>query len=175
MNGSPPSTPWRRGIHTIRLRFTARKRTMTSGRCIGITAKTSPNDRINGLQQGAVDYISKPFNIDELIFKIDSIINLQISKEKLIKSELGKRIVDTIMIDSGKNKDKVYFENQCRDLNITNREKEIILYIFQGKEDKEISSELNISYHTIRKHIRNIYEKCSVQNKIELLNVLKII
>jgi len=45
--------------------------------------------------------------------------------------------------------------------------------ILNGKEDKEIACELNITYYTVRSHIKNIYEKCGVQNKVELINKLK--
>jgi DNA-binding NarL/FixJ family response regulator len=64
-------------------------------------------------------------------------------------------------------------EKQCRSYDITDREQEILTLILSGKEDKEIGPLLNISYHTVRSHIKSIYKKCNVQNKIELLNIFK--
>ena len=41
---------------------------------IFLTAKSMENDRLKGLSQGAIDYISKPFSIKELTYKINSLL-----------------------------------------------------------------------------------------------------
>lgn len=56
--------------------------------------------------------------------------------------------------------------------NITNREKEVISFLLKGYSYKKISEELFISLSTVKTHIRNIYKKTEVKNKIELLNLL---
>jgi len=38
-----------------------------------ISARTDAKDRVQGLQEGAVDYICKPFSLDELLAKVDGI------------------------------------------------------------------------------------------------------
>jgi DNA-binding NarL/FixJ family response regulator len=48
------------------------------------------------------------------------------------------------------------------------REKEIVIHLCKGIQIKEICAKLFISVHTIRNHIRHVYIKCGVQNKIEL-------
>jgi DNA-binding NarL/FixJ family response regulator len=40
----------------------------------------------------------------------------------------------------------------------------------QGKRIKEIADDLFIAVSTVRKHIRNIYEKLQVQSRTEALN-----
>ncbi|TAL29574.1 MAG: response regulator [Spirochaetes bacterium] len=42
-----------------------------------VTAKSGSDDRIDGLNRGAIDYIFKPFVMEELISKIDSILRYQ--------------------------------------------------------------------------------------------------
>lgn len=52
---------------------------------IMLTAKTQDVDRILGLEQGADDYMVKPFNPQELVLRINSLvrrINLNMQKEK---------------------------------------------------------------------------------------------
>jgi len=38
-----------------------------------LSARTEAQDRVQGLQEGAVDYICKPFSLQELLSKIDAI------------------------------------------------------------------------------------------------------
>lgn len=45
--------------------------------CIFISAKTSHEDRMTGLSAGAIDYIYKPFSVDELLVKVESLTRLQ--------------------------------------------------------------------------------------------------
>ena len=53
---------------------------------------------------------------------------------------------------------------------ITEREKEILKHTINGWDAKRISSELNLSVLTVRKHIANIYEKLHVTNRIAAVN-----
>ena len=48
------------------------------------------------------------------------------------------------------------------------REKEIVIHLCKGMQIKEICEKLFVSVHIIKNHIRHIYAKCGVQNKIEL-------
>lgn len=52
---------------------------------------------------------------------------------------------------------------------LTQREKEILRLIQQGKPSKQIASQLNISIHTVNRHRQNIIGKLSVGNTIEAI------
>ena len=54
---------------------------------------------------------------------------------------------------------------------ITSREEEILKYMVAGWDAKKISSMLDISTFTVRKHIANIYEKLHVQSRPEVINM----
>lgn len=56
---------------------------------------------------------------------------------------------------------------------ITQREKEIIKMILGGASNKDIEDKLFISSSTVRNHIYNIYQKLGIQNRIELINLIK--
>ncbi len=50
------------------------------------------------------------------------------------------------------------------------REKEVLELVAQGLLYKEIALRLTISAETVKKHLKNIYQKLHVQNKVEALN-----
>lgn len=55
------------------------------------------------------------------------------------------------------------------DYNLTAREKEVLSAIVNGLSHKMIGYELNISYETVRSHIKKIYEKLHVASLTEVV------
>ncbi|MBK1896244.1 response regulator [Chryseobacterium paridis] len=53
---------------------------------------------------------------------------------------------------------------------LTQREKEILNLLAEGKSTQEISDTLFLSYLTVQTHRRNLLNKCEVRNVVELLN-----
>ena len=49
----------------------------------------------------------------------------------------------------------------------TEREKQVLELMSQGKLVKEIAAGLQVTTHAIKKHVKNIYQKMQVQNKVE--------
>jgi DNA-binding NarL/FixJ family response regulator len=49
------------------------------------------------------------------------------------------------------------------------REKEVLEFLAKGLLYKEIADKLGVSHETVKKHLKNIYQKLHVQNKIEAL------
>lgn len=56
---------------------------------------------------------------------------------------------------------------------ITDREREIILKVVQGKSNADIASELFISLATVKTHLHNIYQKIGVDSRYDLLARLR--
>jgi DNA-binding CsgD family transcriptional regulator len=52
---------------------------------------------------------------------------------------------------------------------ITDREREIILKVMQGKSNADIASELFISLATVKTHLHNIYKKIGADSRFDLL------
>ena len=70
-------------------------------------------------------------------------------------------------------------DSAIRDLNLneianqfklSKRETEIFMMITEGKNNKEIQDELFISYHTVKNHVYNIFQKMNVKNRYQLIN-----
>lgn len=60
-----------------------------------------------------------------------------------------------------------------RHLQISPREKEVLLLVLQGKTNKDIAESLFISLPTVKSHVSNIYEKLGVKNRMELASLVK--
>lgn len=56
---------------------------------------------------------------------------------------------------------------------ITHREAEVLHLVWQGKSTREVAVSLHISTATVQKHLKNIYRKLEVHNKIEALQKTK--
>ena len=50
---------------------------------------------------------------------------------------------------------------------LTAREKEILLLLAHGASNEEIADQLCISYHTVKTHLTNIYEKIRAKNRLQ--------
>ncbi|GAB4340724.1 MAG: hypothetical protein Fur0042_01640 [Cyanophyceae cyanobacterium] len=62
-----------------------------------MTARTDPADRLRGLRAGAVDYITKPFNQDELIARVGVHLQLRtLSRQLVAKNEELRHLNQTL-------------------------------------------------------------------------------
>ncbi len=71
--------------------------------------------------------------------------------------------------DSGNEEIKDVFEKY----DFSTREKEIATLIIEGKSDKEIASQLNISPQTVATHNKKIFKKADVHSRVELINKVR--
>jgi two-component system, NarL family, response regulator LiaR len=65
-------------------------------------------------------------------------------------------------------------DHSDQDYGLTAREKEVLQLLAKGLLYKEIADALSISTTTVKNHLKNIYSKLHVQNKIEALNKYKV-
>ena len=71
---------------------------------------------------------------------------------------------------------KVRIQTRKKKINqlLSKREQEIVKFIKEGFQIKEISDNLQLSNRTIGKHRENIYKKLNVHSVVELLAKVKI-
>ena len=58
---------------------------------------------------------------------------------------------------------------------LTEREKEVMKLLSKGLTYEKIARLLHISHETVKMHLKNIYRKLNVQNKIEALKKVKLL
>lgn len=61
-------------------------------------------------------------------------------------------------------------DDHMNEFHLTEKERQILNLVSKGYLNKEIANELHNSINTIKQHIRHIYEKLHVQNKVEAIN-----
>lgn len=58
---------------------------------------------------------------------------------------------------------------------LTPREKEVIQLLSLGLSYEKIAVQMNLRHETIKMHLKNIYRKLNVNNKIEALQKVKLL
>jgi len=140
---------------------------------IFLTALTSNNDKIEGLKKGAVDYIYKPFTIEELQNKVKSLIKIQHNQKNNNLTTINNKIQNILYEDYNKEDNKINIDTFYLNKKINKKEQDIIILLIEGLKYSEISSRLNLSIYTVTKYIHRIYKKLNVKNNIELVNKIK--
>ena len=136
-----------------------------------LTARSDENEITEGIRRGAVDYITKPFSVNQLKAKIDTLIQYNRKKRAASFNEAIKALTNQLNKNiSAEDRNLQEFLAKCEKNQITKRQKEIIMLLKEGYEYKEIAYKLNLSFHTVNRHIQNLFEKLSMHNKAELLN-----
>jgi len=128
---------------------------------IFLTAKAEPQDRIEGLESGADDYLSKPFSPKELILRVESILR-RVSAPLLSAS--AKLQIGTISLDSETH--RVAVSGQTIDLTATEFKLLHLLMERQGRVQTREHLLLNvwnysteIETRTVDTHVRRLREK----------------
>ncbi len=142
---------------------------------IFLTARNTIDEKLKGLLEGAIDYIYKPFLIDEIKIKIENIIKNKNEQQERNIRHIGKKIEEFLKINlNNESEEYIKFNEICLKFIISPREKQVLELIIKGFLNKEISHNLKISLSTVDFHIHNIYKKLNVQNKIELMNKIRV-
>jgi DNA-binding NarL/FixJ family response regulator len=128
---------------------------------IFLTAKDTTEDRIEGFRTGVDAYLTKPFEPDELIAVIASILNRVERTHSQIARIVGKA-------EAERAADEHFYDEA-----LTETETRIAGAVARGLSNKEIASEFNISVRTVEHHIRNILAKKNFSNRVEIALFVK--
>ncbi|HOV14877.1 MAG TPA: ATP-binding protein, partial [Spirochaetota bacterium] len=135
---------------------------------IFISARADDKERLEILKTGAVDYITKPINFSELFEKINNHLMIKDNIKDQLKNKITENLDKIINFNDETETNKVDYLKF-----LTEKEKEIVKLITDGKQNKEIASTLNVTNRTVENYLSKIYEKLEVNNRIELFNKLK--
>lgn len=139
-----------------------------------LTARTEKQDRLLGLDIGAADYITKPFDIDELVLRLRNIarragsaLEEQVKKNDAVGDLLYNKERLTLTFANGKTVSLTLRESQLFEYFVNNKnrriKKEEILVALWGQNDYFLGRSLDVFISRLRK-ILAASSKISIQN-----------
>ncbi len=147
------------------------KKNNIKAKVIMLTAKSELEDKLLGFSEGANDYISKPFHIDELVARVNA--QLRTEKVKNNTIEFGDLVLDlkTSNIINKENDEKINIINKEFQLleyfmNNPNQvlSKEMIYDKVWGIENDSISNNLEAYLSFIRKKLKLINSNVQIKS-----------
>ena len=132
---------------------------------IMLTAKSNEIDKVNGLELGADDYITKPFGIMELLSRIKAVLRRS-NKQSNVETSVYK--VNGLSVDVEKR--TVTFAD--KEITLTFKEYEILVYLLKNRgiavsRDKLMSEVWGFEYEgesrTVDVHIKTLRQKIEAQ------------
>ncbi len=113
-----------------------------------LSGQSHPQQIVKGLKKGALDFLFKPFNIDELLQAIDQALEYdQKQLKRNLKDGEIKRNFNTL----------------------TPREKEVCTLLVEGLMNKEIAERLGTTDATIKVHKARVMEKMQAHSLQDLV------
>ena len=110
----------------------------------------------SALKAGACGYLLKRSSPAEIL---DAISTVRTGGAPMT-SEIARKIVTAFQTPP---------PNHAETVTLSTREVEILELLSKGQVSKEIADQLSISYHTVRVHLKHIYEKLHVRSRSEAL------
>ena len=96
-----------------------------------LTAKSEIDDKVKGLDSGANDYLTKPFNTQELLARIRALLRINSSKAK--KIQIGNITFD---------KENSTISNNLLQFNLNNKESELLETLVENPNEEFSNNEI---------------------------------
>jgi two-component system, LuxR family, response regulator DctR len=106
---------------------------------------------VEALKHGAFDFFEKPFNDNALVDRIEQA--LAQAREHMSAGQSHAQV-------------------KVRLASLTEREREVMMLILDGKLNKLVADQLNISVRTVEVHRARVFEKMGVKSAVELAKML---
>ena len=122
--------------------------------CLMCTAYDSDDKVFQSLEAGAHGYILKSTPPADIVDAVKELCD----GGSPMSSEVARKVVST------------FSQKQIPKTTLSEREQQVLELLAKGLFYTEISSQLNISIETVKRHCFNIYQKLHVSNRTEAVN-----
>ncbi len=107
---------------------------------------------VAAVKRGAFDFVEKPFSNNTLVDRIEEALVLSAAAlQRRREQDASKRALS----------------------DLTEREVEVMQLVVEGRPNKLIADELQISVRTVEVHRARVFEKMNVKSAVELANLLR--
>lgn len=124
---------------------------------IALTSFTEDDKVFPAIQAGASSYLLKDVSPDDLVEAIRAVYR----GEARLHPDIARKLMEQVAHQAGPSR-----EAPVDDL--TEREREVIRLVAQGRSNSEIAQALFISDKTVKTHISNILSKLALQDRTQL-------
>jgi DNA-binding NarL/FixJ family response regulator len=128
-----------------------------NARIIMLTVSDEEVDLYDAVKNGASGYLLKDSSIDE----VAQAVRLVADGQSLISPSMAIKLLDEFKQMSRSDR------TQVPSPRLTDRELEVLRYVAQGLNNREIAKQLFISENTVKNHVRNILEKLQLHSRME--------
>jgi two-component system response regulator DctR len=107
---------------------------------------------VSAVKRGAFDFVEKPFADNALVDRVEQALEASLAtlQRRRERQAVARRLAD-----------------------ITEREHEVLRLVIDGRPNKLIADELNISVRTVEVHRARVFEKMEVRSAVELARLLR--
>lgn len=119
----------------------------------------------DAIKSGAIGYLLKDEPVEKII---ETIVTITEENGAVMSPRIARKIFEFLQTEPApapEDKDEV--ETTA----LSAREKDILQMLVDGLQYQEIAAGLNISPQTVRTHLKNIYKKLHVRNKVEAVRI----
>ncbi len=121
-----------------------------------VTVSDDIVDLFESIKNGAQGYLLKHVEHDSWIPYLKAIMNDDVQIDKPIAKQILQEFSNHHLIAENK-----------RD-SLSTREREILTLVANGLTNKEISTRLEISEYTVKNHLKNLFQKLHLNNRVQL-------
>ncbi|WP_119155177.1 response regulator transcription factor [Caldimonas tepidiphila] len=119
---------------------------------IFLTGHADVPTAVSAVKRGAFDFVEKPFSDNALVDRVEQALA---HSAGVLAARRGVELV------------------QRRLAELTERERDVMRLVIEGRPNKLIADELDISVRTVEVHRSRVFEKMDVKSAVELANLLR--
>ncbi len=135
---------------------------------IFLSARAMPQDRVAGLLVGADDYLTKPFETEELILRIEKRVQRRQLVAAGVVSGPFQATVETSLTPSEMARWLLSPDSPIAQLSTT--EREVFYWITRDLSNRQIAVQMHLSIRTIQGHVANIRAKLRLPRRGAILS-----
>ena len=107
---------------------------------------------VAAVKRGAFDFVEKPFSDNALVDRVEQALA---ASRSVIESRTARVAVERALAE------------------LTEREREVMHFVVEGRPNKLIADALGISVRTVEVHRARVFDKMKVKSAVELANLLR--